>query len=520
MTVLAGFHPAVRRWFEGRFPEGPSAPQRAGWPAIARREHTLIAAPTGSGKTLAAFLVCIDELYRRARVGARFGCGPDEPFRLEAEPAVPGARDKVRPPGVEVVYVSPLKALANDIQENLARPLREIEAIARAMGLPVSRSAARCAAAIPRRPSARSSCKRPPQIIVTTPESLYILLGSESGRAMLAGVGTVIVDEIHALAGNKRGAHLALTLERLDALCDRRLTRIGLSATQRRWPSAARFLVGVAAIGGRGQPDCAIVDVGHRAHARSRARELPGAPLSAGDVGPAVWGEVSRSSPAGAQHRSTLVFVNTRRSAERAARHLSEILGQERVAAHHGSLSKRAPAATPRRLKRGELAVLVATSSLELGIDIGDVDLVCQTRLAAQRSRPSCSASAAPATACAGCRRGGSSPPRATSSSNAWRCCGGPRRTGDARSSRPRRSTSWRSRSSPKSVAASRGSEAISTSACAAPPYAQLSLADFTALVRMLAEASRPAAGRARPTCTAMRIGGMLRARRGARSPR
>ena len=379
MTVLAGFHPAVRRWFEGRFPEGPSAPQREGWPSIARREHTLIAAPTGSGKTLAAFLVCIDELYRRPRKETRFGCSQDEPFRLDPNPPVPVARENVRPPGVEVLYVSPLKALAADIQENLARPLAEIEAVARSLGLPVPeiRVALRSGDSSPGERAAL--IKHPPQILVTTPESLYLLLTSARGREILRPVRTVIVDEIHALARDKRGSHLALSLERLEALCDQSPTRIGLSATQRPIERIAKLLVGAGPerVDAEGLPRCTIVDIGHR-RALDLAVVLPGSELEAvasgeqmGEILAQIAGEVEH-------HRTTLVFVNTRRMAERLAHQLAEKLGEEGVAAHHGSLSKERRLRVESALREGRLRALVATASLELGIDIGPVELVCQ----------------------------------------------------------------------------------------------------------------------------------------------
>ena len=379
MTVLADFHPAVRRWFEGRFPQGPSAPQREGWPAIARREHTLIAAPTGSGKTLAAFLVCIDELYRRSLSGARFGCSQDEPFSLDPEPAAPAAREKLRPPGVEVVYVSPLKALAADIQENLARPLREIEAVARSMGLPVPeiRVALRSGDSSPAERAAL--VKSPPQILVTTPESLYLLLTSARGREILRPVRTLIVDEIHALARDKRGAHLALSLERLEALTDQQPTRIGLSATQRPIERIAKLLVGAGPdrVDANGTPRCTLVDIGHRREL-DLAVVVPGSELEAvasseqmGEVLAQIAGEVER-------HRTTLVFVNTRRMAERVAHQLAEKLGEEGVAAHHGSLSKERRLRVETALRAGRLRALVATASLELGIDVGPVELVCQ----------------------------------------------------------------------------------------------------------------------------------------------
>ncbi|WP_259764240.1 helicase-related protein, partial [Pseudomonas protegens] len=212
--------------------------------------------------------------------------------------------------------------------------------------------------------------KSAPQILVTTPESLYVLLGSDSGRKMLASTRSVIVDEIHALAGSKRGSHLALSLERLQALCAEPLLRIGLSATQKPIEAVSRFLVGH-------ERPCEIVDIGH-ARPRDLDIEVPPVPLSAvmsNDVWELVYERLAALSR---EHRTTLIFVNTRRLAERLARHLSERLGKQAVAAHHGSLAKEQRLEAEQRLKAGDLQVLIATASLELGIDIGDVDLVCQ----------------------------------------------------------------------------------------------------------------------------------------------
>ena len=218
--------------------------------------------------------------------------------------------------------------------------------------------------------------RRPPHILVTTPESLYILLGSESGRKMLATTRSVIVDEIHAVAPNKRGAHLALSLERLSALCGGKLQRIGLSATQKPIEEIARFLVGAGPEGGP-RPDCTIIDTGHR-RGRDLALEMPSSPLEA-IMSHEVWDQLyGRLTELIEGHRTTLVFVNTRRLAERVTRHLSERLGEANVAAHHGSLAREQRLDSEQRLKRGELKALVATASLELGIDIGEVDLVCQ----------------------------------------------------------------------------------------------------------------------------------------------
>jgi ATP-dependent Lhr-like helicase len=343
--ALAGFHPAVAGWFARHFP-APTPAQTRAWPLIRAGHSTLVAAPTGSGKTLTAFLAAIDQLVQD---GLAEGGLPDQ---------------------TSVLYVSPLKALSNDIHVNLEQPLAGIADELQALGLPGL--AIRTAVRTGDTPQAERAAmrKRAPHILVTTPESLYVLLGSESGRTMLAGVRSVIVDEIHAIAGNKRGSHLALSLERLEALCARPLVRIGLSATQKPIEVVADYLVGV----GR---RCEIIDIGH-GRARDLALDVPPMPLEAvmsNDVWELVY---DRLAVLAGEHRTTLVFVNTRRMAERAARHLSERLGNAVVAAHHGSLAREQRLDAEQRLKRGELRVLVATASLELGIDIGDVDLVCQ----------------------------------------------------------------------------------------------------------------------------------------------
>ncbi|MCX7513279.1 DEAD/DEAH box helicase [Frateuria sp. STR12] len=408
---LEHFHPAVARWFQRSFP-APTAAQAGAWPNIHAGRHTLVAAPTGSGKTLTAFLAAIDALVREGV--AHGGALPDQ---------------------TRVVYVSPLKALSNDIHINLEAPLEGIRAELEREGLPDV--AIRTAVRTGDTPQAARALMRKvsPHILVTTPESLYVLLGSASGRAMLESTRTVIVDEIHALANSKRGTHLALSLERLESLCQRPLQRIGLSATQKPIDEVARFLVGARPplselsqreappspprpsgemIEVRGQscgdllpripasPDpssdpsgyllpgsekewlrCAIVDVGHTRQ-RDLAIEVPPVPLEA-VMSNDAWDTVyDRLAQLAREHRTTLVFVNTRRMAERAARHLAERLGKEAVAAHHGSLAKELRLDAEQRLKRGDLKLLVATASLELGIDIGDVDLVCQ--LASPRS--------------------------------------------------------------------------------------------------------------------------------------
>src|SRR5271166_2120131 len=350
MNSVKQFHPAVSAWFSASFAL-PTPAQARAWPAIQANRHTLIAAPTGSGKTLAAFLAAIDGLVRQGLEG-----------RLDD--------------ATQVVYVSPLKALSNDIQRNLEAPLAGIRAELRDSGLPDVEVRTWVRTGDTPSGERERMRRRPPHILVTTPESLYILLGSASGRTMLASTRTVIVDEIHAMASNKRGAHLALSLERLAALCGDNLVRIGLSATQNPIDAIARLLVG-AAPDGTPAADVTIIDTGHQ-RPRELVLDVPDSPLEAvmsADVWQQVYDRLVRLIE---EHRTTLVFVNTRRMAERVARQLSERLGEQAVTAHHGSLAKEQRLAAEQRLKRGELKALVATASLELGIDIGDVDLVCQ----------------------------------------------------------------------------------------------------------------------------------------------
>jgi ATP-dependent Lhr-like helicase len=339
------FHAAVTRWFENEF-AAPTAVQRRAWQAIGSSCDTLIGAPTGSGKTLAAFLAVIDRLVKQAQ---------DGPLADETQ----------------VLYVSPLKALSNDIQKNLQAPLEGIRRELAAEMLPDApiRASVRTGDT-PQSERARMR-RTPPHILVTTPESLFILLTSGSGRAMLSTVRTVIIDEIHAVAGSKRGAHLSLSLERLAALCAAPPARVGISATTGPIDGVARFLTGAS------DRSCEIIDEGH-ARERDLAIELTPSPLEA-VMSNEVWTEIyDRLAELIEAHRTTIVFVNTRRLAERAARHLGERLGEEHVTSHHGSLAKEHRLRAEERLKAGRLKALVATASLELGIDIGDVDLVCQ----------------------------------------------------------------------------------------------------------------------------------------------
>jgi ATP-dependent helicase Lhr and Lhr-like helicase len=349
---MRSFHPAVARWFEQTL-GAPTSAQQRGWEAIRQRRHTLIAAPTGSGKTLAAFLIALDDLLREGLAG--------------------GLSDDVR-----VVYVSPLKALSADIHKNLAEPRAAIRRIARDMGLESPRITAAVRTGDTPASERAAMLRTPPHLLVTTPESLYLLLTSERSRQTLRSVRTVIVDEIHAVIGTRRGAHLALTLERLAHVARNPIVRIGLSATQHPIDEVARYLVGTTKVGApRAQPDCVIVDEGHRRR-MDLALELPSSPLEA-VMAHEVWQEYyDRLAQLIRQHKTTLVFVNTRRMVERVARHLGERLGDDAIAAHHGSLSKERRLHAEDRLKTGQLAALVATASLELGIDIGHVDLVCQ----------------------------------------------------------------------------------------------------------------------------------------------
>src|SRR6266478_2039752 len=353
-----GFHPVLARWFEQKF-GSQTEPQVRGWPIIKAGKHALIAAPTGSGKTLAAFFAALDELFRDGLAG-----------KLKNE--------------TRILYVSPLKALSNDIHKNLEEPLAGIRAaLLEAEGVDLD---VRAAVRTGDTPSARRQAmvRKPPHILVTTPESLYLLLTSESGRKMLGAARTLIVDEIHAVVGNRRGSHLALSMERLAALVGGSLQRIGLSATQKPIEEVARFLVGGSHASTTADSrsnglltGCSLVDFGY-ARKMDLAIEVPGSPLEA-IMSNEVWTEVyNRLAHLIKEHRTTLVFVNTRRLAERVTHHLCEKLGKDKLISHHGSLSANLRLEAEHRLKRGELKALVATASLALGIDIGSIDLVCQ----------------------------------------------------------------------------------------------------------------------------------------------
>src|SRR5205809_5624202 len=342
---LEHFHPLIRRWFENRF-SSPTEAQRLGWVSIQARQDTLIGAPTGSGKTFAAFLASLDALLRLALAGEL----QDQTY---------------------VVYVSPLRALSNDIQRNLRGPLAELLELARQTHANCQEIRALVRTGDTPAKERQQMVRRPPHILVTTPESLYLILTGKRSREILRSVETVVVDEIHAVARDKRGAHLALSLERLDALCAVRPVRVGLSATQKPIEELAQFLVGTASA----TPN--IVDIGHFRDL-DLGIEVPQMELQAVCTHE-HWAEVyERLVQLINEHRSTLIFVNTRKLAERVAHQLTERLGKEHVLSHHGSLSHRSRQRTEQRLKEGSLKAVVATASLELGIDIGHIDLVCQ----------------------------------------------------------------------------------------------------------------------------------------------
>lgn len=338
-------HPLVRQWFVAKF-AAATEPQKQGWPSILLGNTTLISAPTGSGKTFAAFLVCIDRLVRKALDGTLL----DE---------------------TEILYISPLKALGNDIQKNLMSPLTEISSLAAEQGLNLT--AIDVAVRTGDTPSheRQKMLKKPPHILITTPESLYLLLTAEKSREMLTSVNTLIVDEIHAIANSKRGSHLALSMERLEALTLVSPTRIGLSATLKPMDQVAHFLTGNPAA------KTSLINIGH-AKSLELAVEIPRSELAA-VTSNQQWEEIyDRIAQLTSENRSTLIFANTRRVAERTAHHLAERLGKDQVLAHHGSLARKLRLAAEVKLKNGKIKALVATASLELGIDIGTVDLVCQ----------------------------------------------------------------------------------------------------------------------------------------------
>jgi ATP-dependent Lhr-like helicase len=486
-TIAGGLdwaHPLVRDWFVARFGT-PTEPQQMGWPSILAQKTTLISAPTGSGKTLAAFLICIDRLVRKALSGEL----------VER---------------TEVVYVSPLKALSNDIQKNLEIPLGEILQLAGQRGIlmPEIRTAVRTGDTLTH--ERRAMLAHPPHILVTTPESLYILLTAAKSREVLRTVETVIVDEIHAVADDKRGAHLALSLERLDHLAGKPLTRIGLSATQKPIELVADFL------GGSAQPAPVIVQIGHRREL-DLAIDVPASELSA-VASNEMWGEIyDRIAALAAQHRSTLIFVNTRRLAERMAHHLGERMGQGAVATHHGSLSRKLRLVAERKLKAGEIRALVATASLELGIDIGSVDLVCQI------SSPRSISVGLQRIGRAGHWRGAIPKGRifATTRDDLLECAALVRaiRQGDLdRIAIPEAPLDILAQQVVAMCAAEDWKEEeLFQSVRHAYPYRNLSLEDFDAVVEMLSEGIEGARGRYAAYLHRDRVNGILRARRGAR---
>jgi ATP-dependent Lhr-like helicase len=481
MSALAGFDELTRAWFEGHFGSA-TEPQRLGWPEIQAGRDVLISAPTGSGKTLAAFLTAIDALVRQAR------------------------REQL-PDQTQVVYISPLKALSNDVHKNLEIPLEGIRAAAQERGVPLAamRAAVRTGDTLPKE-RARMG-KHAPHILVTTPESLFILLTSDGGRRWLSGVRTLIVDEIHAVADDKRGSHLALSIARLERLARRRIQKIGLSATVEPIEEVARYL----------SDDARVIQVGRR-----RAMDLGVEVPRQQDLGAVAtneqWSEIyDRIAALVQQHRTTLVFVNTRKLSERVAHHLGERLGEQAVLPHHGSLSRELRLDAERRLKNGELRAVVATASLELGIDIGAVDLVCQI------GSPRSIAAALQRAGRAGHWVGAVPKARffATTRDELLEC---------AALVRAIRNGALDRLEIPRAPLDILAQQLVAAAACEewseddlyalvrrAYPYRALTRADFDAVVTMLSEGISTSRGRASAYLHRDQVNGTLRARRGAR---
>ena len=488
--VLRDFHPAVQAWFLRHF-SAPTDAQVDGWPEIRARRDVLIAAPTGSGKTLAAFLAGIDALIRKAEAGLL-----DE--------------------RVEILYVSPLKALGSDIHRNLEAPLEEIGAIARELGyeLPPIRVAVRSGDTTPSQRQAIT--KHPPHILITTPESLYLMLTAERARETLRQVRTLIVDEIHALVRDRRGSHMALSIARLEHITHERPARIGLSATQRPIDEIARYLVGPDRVRADGQPDCVIVDRGHQRDLELSI-EVPNSEMMAVASHEQLAEVYDRLAALIAGHRTTLIFVNTRRLAERVAHHLSERIGKEHVASHHGSLSKERRLQMEQRLKRGDLRALVATASLELGIDVGSIDLVCQ--IASPRAISTFLQRVGRSGHALGLTPRGKLFP--TTRDELVECAA------LVRAVRAGRLDAIQQPLAPLDVLAQ---QIVAETACEdwsvddlyaqfrrAAPYRDLSREDFDEVVGMLRDGVGESGGRAHPLVHHDRINGVLRARRGAR---